>query len=233
VRRLAARGIALFCAALALGGCGDSASYRYKLTLSLDTPDGVKTGFNVVEIDYRAISIPGKGELHGVRGQALYLDLGPGRRRLIALLSRIRRSDDRPGETRWDQDEPTLLMAQLCLNDPRFDTWIEVVAKFEACQRPFKLTPHDLPDLVTFADVNDPKSVILVDPNNLAATLGPGVSWRSMTLQTTDAPLTKGIDEHLPWVKTYQKNIPISGMRIFESWHAPYISARSFILERQ
>ena len=26
-------------------GCGRSASYRYKLTLSLNTPDGVKTGF--------------------------------------------------------------------------------------------------------------------------------------------------------------------------------------------
>jgi hypothetical protein len=41
--------------------------------------------------------------------------------------------------------------------------------------------------LVTFADTNDPKSVMLVDPNNLSATLGPGVSWRSMTLEATDA----------------------------------------------
>jgi hypothetical protein len=41
--------------------------------------------------------------------------------------------------------------------------------------------------LVTFADTNDPTSVMLVDPNNLSATLGPGVSWRSMTLEATDA----------------------------------------------
>jgi hypothetical protein len=44
------------------------------------------------------------------------------------------------------------------------------------CGRPVAITPADLPDLVTFADTNDPKSVMLVDPDNLNATLGRGVS---------------------------------------------------------
>jgi hypothetical protein len=74
--------IAIVCLALALAGCGRSASYRYKRTLSLDTPDGVKTGFNVVQIDYWHVDFPMAGEPHKTLGQGIYLDLGPGRRPL-------------------------------------------------------------------------------------------------------------------------------------------------------
>ena len=86
----------------------------------------------------------------------------------------------------------------------------------ERCRQPLSIAPPDLPDLVTFADVNDPKSVMLVDPNNLNATLGPGVSWRSMTLEATDEPLSQGIDEHLPWVRAYAPNIEIRGVMAFD-----------------
>jgi hypothetical protein len=39
---------------LALAGCGPrpDASYRYKLTLKIQTPEGIKTGSNVVQLDY-------------------------------------------------------------------------------------------------------------------------------------------------------------------------------------
>jgi hypothetical protein len=41
---LALRILGVLCAVLALTGCvGRSATYRYKLTLSLSTPNGVKT----------------------------------------------------------------------------------------------------------------------------------------------------------------------------------------------
>jgi hypothetical protein len=68
------------------------------------------------------------------------------------------------------------------------------------------MVPLDaLPDLVTFAHANDPKTIELVDPTDLAATLGPGVSWRSVTLEATGywwfSSLTKDVDAHLPWVR--------------------------------
>ena len=94
MRSVAFRFCVFLCAGLALGGCGRSASYRYKLTLSLDTPDGVKTGFNVVEIDAFDVIIPARGIGHKPAGQALYVDLGPGRRPLVALLTRKRRATD-------------------------------------------------------------------------------------------------------------------------------------------
>jgi len=45
-----------------------------------------------------------------------------------------------------------------------------------------EIAPSDLPDLVTFADIKNPSSVIEVDPNDLQAALGPDVSWNKITL---------------------------------------------------
>jgi hypothetical protein len=102
------------------------------------------------------------------------------------------------------------VLEDVCLGGAGNLDWIETAIRFnERCRRPLPITPADLPDLVTFAEVNNPKSVMLVDPNNLSAMLGPGTSRRSMTLQVTDEALTTGIDEHLPWVRDYKLNMRI------------------------
>jgi hypothetical protein len=219
---LALRLVILLCSTLALTGCARSETYRYKLTLSLDTPNGIKTGFNVVELRYFDAIFPDRGEMHNTRGQALYIDLGQGKQPLIALLTHIRRDDEvaqngRPYHYRWLGDSPSFVLADVCLGGVGNLDWIQTAIRFnERCHQPFPITPADLPDLVTFADVNNPKSLMLVDPNNLGATLGQGVSWRSITLQVTDEPLTKGIDEHLPWIRGYQLNMRLPELRSFQ-----------------
>jgi hypothetical protein len=229
---VALRIIAFLCAASALAGCGRSETYRYKLTLSLDTPDRVKTGSNVVEINAFDVVIPARGIGHKTTGQALYVDLGAGRRPLIALLTRIRRATDPwPTFPGWGEDAPGEALANKCLGAKKPEDLINEVEATRKCGRPVAITTADLPDLVTFADVNNPKSVMFVDPNDLAATLGPGVSWRSMTLQATDEPLTKGIDEHLPWVRGYDPNIQISGIKAFDPLKT-YISRLDFIWDK-
>ena len=54
--------------------------------------------------------------------------------------------------------------------------YVDDVPRVARMRGPHKLTPADLPDLVTFADINDPKSVIEIDPNDLQATLGSNVT---------------------------------------------------------
>ena len=86
-----------------LAGCGKSESYRYKLTLAVNTPDGIKRGSSVVEVQFWDVSIPARGTMHKLRGQALYLDLGSGARPLIALLT----SQLHPkygNDLRWSRD---------------------------------------------------------------------------------------------------------------------------------
>jgi hypothetical protein len=224
--------IAVLCAALALAGCvGRSATYRYKLTLSLNTPDGVKTASNVVEINAFDVIIPARGIGHMTTGQALYVDLGADRRPLIALLTRIRRATDEwPTFRGWGEDAPGEGLANKCLGAKKPEDLLDEVEATRRCGRPVATTTADLPDLVTFADVNNPKSVMLVDPNDLSGTLGPGVSWRSMSLQATDEPLTRGIDEHLPWVRDYNPNIEVLGVK-FNSLKN-YINRRDFIREK-
>jgi hypothetical protein len=47
------------------------------------------------------------------------------------------------------------------------EDFIDDVPRLARLRGPRQITPADLPDLVTFADVKDPKSVIEVDPNDL------------------------------------------------------------------
>ena len=63
-----------------------------------------------------------------------------------------------------------------------------------------ELDPQDYPLLVTFTDITDPKTVKQVDPDNLVATFGPGVSLKRITLEITDEPVTEGkIEGVLGW----------------------------------
>ena len=82
----------MLCLALAVAGCSltdQTPAYRYRLTVEVDTPDGVKTGSSVIEVDTEVAggySIPTPGRVtNRVRGEAVTVDLGEGRV-LFALL---------------------------------------------------------------------------------------------------------------------------------------------------
>ena len=53
------------------------------------------------------------------------------------------------------------------------------------------------PMLVTFTDIDDPSSVQRVDPANLAASFGPGVTLKRITVEVTKDPVTTGIEKRL------------------------------------
>ncbi|WP_145662233.1 hypothetical protein [Bradyrhizobium stylosanthis] len=73
---------------------------------------------------------------------------------------------------------------------------------------PRKISPNDLPDLVTFADMGDPSSVIEVDRNDLQASVGANITLSEVTIESTDEPITRGIEHVLPWIPTYfEKNL--------------------------
>jgi len=190
----------------ALPSCGRTENYRYKLTLAVNTPTGVKRGSSVVEVLFRSVSFPDRGVMQELRGEALYLDLGPGARPLIALLTS--RLHPRYGKAmRWTPDAGPSdnLLAQLY--GPPLPDFMANISRIADMRGPHKITPDDLPDLVTFADISDPNTVIEVDPNNLQATLGPDVSWNEITLESTDEPITTGILTKLPWLPAHYRGM--------------------------
>jgi hypothetical protein len=164
---------------------------------------GGKRASSVVEALFYDVSFPERGSMHKLRGEALYLDLGPGAGPLIALLT----SQLHPKygkELRWTRDAGP---------DDNLLSWLygvalsagimDYVSQIARMRGPRQITAADLPDLVTFADIDDPKSVIEVDPNDLRATLGPNIAWHEITLESTDEPVTTGIEMKLPWLPAY------------------------------
>ena len=199
---------------LGLAGCGRSESFRYKLTLAVNTPDGVKRGSSVTEWHFWEVSIPERGTPHKLHGEALYLDLGPGARPLIALLTS--HLHEKPGGTVWDWPGDNVLSR--LYGALWRDDFMEGISRLAKMRGPRRITPAELPDLVTFADINDPKTVVEVNPNDLQATLGQNVTWNEITLEMTDEPVSKGIELKLPWLPAhFQKNLRLDGID-----HHPY-----------
>lgn len=196
--------MAMVLVAFALAGCWRSESYRYKLTLAVNTPEGIKRASSVVEVAFWEVSIPAKGIAHKLRGEALYLDLGPDARPLVALLTRQLRPYSR-GEYDWTPDGgPGITHMSRLLGIRSSADFMDTVARVASARGPHTISPDELPDLVTFADINDPKTVIEVNPNDLQATLGPNISWNEITLEVADEPITKrGLALKLPWIPAY------------------------------
>jgi hypothetical protein len=195
-----------------LAGCGKTESYRYKLTLAVNTPDGVKRRSSVVEVAFRDFSFPERGTAHRLRGEALYLDLGRGARPLIALLtSQLHPRPEKDWSWTRDAGPDTRQMSRLYNIAPSKD-FMDDVPRIAKMRGPRRITSADLPDLVTFADANNPSTVIEVDPNNLQAALGPNVAWSEITLESTDEPITNGLRTKLPWIEPYfQQNLRLDG----------------------
>jgi hypothetical protein len=199
---------------LGLAGCGRTESYRYKLTLAVNTPEGVKRASTVGEVRFRNVSIPERGTMNKLQGDALYLDLGHGAKPLIVLLTSRLASELRPkvvndrswqlGKPGWSlQTGPGIRQMSRIYGFALSEDFMDDVSRIARMRGPRAITPADLPDLVTFADINDPKSVIEVDPNDLQATLGPDITWNEITLESTSEPITRSIRTKLPWLQAY------------------------------
>ncbi len=221
-RRDVMRGMAAvpLAASLLLGGCDFGPpvyAYRYKLSIEMDTPQGRKSGSNVVEVRFQQRKGgAGTRSIRTVRGEALYLDLGDGRRPLIALLTSRVRPTDKPGHARarcWGDNAPFCWQKLYDFKATGFDDngYNPGLAELARQRGARPLPVSDLPDLVTFDDVDDPRTVKAVDPEAPYLALGDGVSFRTVTLEITDAPLTEGIEKRLGWLVGFSGNLAEPG----------------------
>ena len=176
--------------------------YRYRLTVEVKTPEGLRTGSSVIEVEQSMGRSAGSGFgkiiVRRVRGEAVAVDL-PGGQTLFALL----RSD-------IDVDWSARLMQMLApeIAGEAFEDVFDNVLMIESEVEVPRTWPANVvlpersayPIFVTFGDVDDPTSVELVDPDDLAATFGEGYALERITVQLTDEPVTTGIKERLGWL---------------------------------
>lgn len=182
-----------------LGGCGllGGNSYRFRMTVEVDTPQGLRTGSSVYEV--RARNLVGltpemADRQRSLKGEAVAVDL-PGGKTLFALLKTVN-----------SQRDDLTLMSMAAL-DPAFrNDWVECAQRIAwgyGIRSPAEVPQSDYPLLVTFHDTTDPKSVERVEPTSLAATLGPGYALRRITVEVTDKAVTTGIVKRLGWLGEY------------------------------
>jgi hypothetical protein len=176
--------------------------YRYRLTVEVETPEGVKTGSSVIEVrqSIGRTTMDGFGEqiYLRIRGEAVAVDLPDGRT-LYALL----RSG---GDVEWAARVIPLLSPD-AKDDNSLDDFLLLEGKQELPRRWTAQGPFNnvsaYPMMVTFGDLADPTSVELVDPDDLAATFGESVKLKRITAELTHDPVTTGIDERLGWLPNY------------------------------
>jgi hypothetical protein len=191
--------------ALPMAGCdtGPSYRYRYKLTLELEIDGQTRRAFNVVEDWGRTRSFPEASLVAGTIGEAMVIEVRPGRV-LVPLLSVITTVPDTARGGNWTHQRGLWKEFNIKYGVKREsnEDFIPFMKRWIGFRGEREWSLDDLPDLVTFDDVNDPRTVKLVDPRNLEASFGPGVSLKRATIAIVDnsTPLTKGIEKKLPWI---------------------------------
>lgn len=224
-------------AALLLSACGllstSLPTYRYRLTIEVDTPDGIRTGSSVYEVKTSRTSrfFPASPNHLSVkvRGEAVVVDLPNGA--LFAVVGQ-----DAAG---W-----RMLHANRHHNPDKFGFLDADAIKAFKKNRSKLVLPRNFktdqplsgdPQMVRFADEDDPASVVWVNPEQLDQAFGPGVKLRAVYVQITDDPVTTGIEKRLTWLPgMWGKDTSLDGIHhvaIFDNLASTRLGAGSFTTE--
>jgi hypothetical protein len=174
---------------LGLAACGQSYSWNQKLTVQVNTPQGVKTGASVIGIKVSSgqVGLSQTSASYRVTGEATVLEVAPGKY-LFALLGE--RSTNELATHTWAD--------QLPRNADEAWTKIETLREIRDVPR------AEYPLLVTFTDINDPKSVKEVKPDKFSEVFGAGYSLSAITLEITDEAVTGGsVEKLISWLNKY------------------------------
>lgn len=176
-------------------------SWNQKLTVEVETPEGIVSGSSVVKFTFentiRIGSIGGSNS--SVEGEATIVALPEGRFLFVLL--------GRPGA----MAEVSYKEAILGNPDARIKDIKRYHSKIEDIRERVPLDRSSYPLFVTFDDINDLTSVRVVDPNDLTATFGEGYGLKHITIEVVDENVTNGeIKKVLKWIYSVDSLIPRS-----------------------
>lgn len=208
-------GLSLFLSGCIVTAFMPSGSWRYRMTVEVETPEGLKTGSAVreVHVQQQPAPLPEMSPVKKtVKGEAVVVDLGE-RGQLYALL-RSERSVDYSYYVVYDAFPNPLILGD---NESLIQKSIRYYSNLEASKElPLSLYPM----LVTFTDPNDPSSVqpvfetmsehperkdakVTLKEDYFEALFGKGVRLRRITIEMTEDRVTWGIEKWLPWLSKY------------------------------
>ena len=176
---------------------------RYRLTVEVETPSGVRRGSAVREITLvTPPNIPfmlgESGSVWRIKGEAVPIEL-PGGRLLFALVVGENLNSLQP----TDQMSSLLQKNGSGLHEP-----IEIWSNSQR-QQNSKFGTF-MPMLITFENIKDKSTAKVVEPRALDEEFGPKIKLGKMIVERTDDPVTSGIEEYLPWMKN-ARNTTLDG----------------------
>jgi hypothetical protein len=177
-------------------------TFRYRLTISVETPDGLRAGSSVIEVKKSyGLQLNGGGDvIHTeVQGEGVFVDLGRGQHLVVTL------TDRSPSRTWGRKTGPRDAghLAELAF-EIRYDM-DKIAGDLAAAYKagPAELDSARLPLTVRFRDLMDPVTVEEVDPANLAASFGEGFRMLPATVELRVENLNATLDRRLPWLSQY------------------------------
>ena len=182
-RRTILAGLAGGMAAL-LAGCGllGGNKYRFRMTVEVETPQGLRSGSSVYEVSaWNEVGMDPSGRIRRMtlKGEAIVLDLPAG-----PVFVLLRTSGANPDIDLADASMATL--DQEYRND-----WVESAGRISGSwsTRRGEVPRADWPLMVRFRDIKDPTSVEPVDPDTIGV--------KRIVLETTSDEVTTGIEKRL------------------------------------
>jgi hypothetical protein len=174
-------------------------TYRYRLTIEIMTPDGLRSGSSVLEVLSSETTV-GLIEMRGVRsalrGEAVFVDLGQGRN-VVALL----------GGGPDASDEDTMFRMPVIAFGLEKLSWEQQQKALAGSLTGKSADVPDgaLPTLVTFSNVSDPTTARVVAPSDLQSAFGPGIRFNRAWIEMTKDTVTRGIEKNLPFLVTFRE----------------------------
>jgi hypothetical protein len=175
-------------------------TYRYRLSVEVETPDGLRSGSSVVEIRYQMFPklLTERDHISRVFGESVFVDLGQGKN-LVGLLASVPSGEDvdYPGRVvfqafQLDSNDPNTPRRLPQLRGKR-DLDIHHSGQYDVTQRL-------LPTFVTFRDPADFMSAKIAPPGLFGEIFGAGYELRDVSIELTDEPRTEKIQKLLPWL---------------------------------
>jgi hypothetical protein len=171
--------------------------HKYRLTVEVETPEGVKLASGVMAVHPdRSYS---RGGHTRTRGDAVFVDLG-GSKNLVALLAHLDKS--------VELDDMNYLALRAYNAAGR-------KVSFNDMNRMTGAVPVQgalIPVLVSFGDPGDPVTARAVQPDEVEAVLGKGIHLHGISAEVVPnglwpldlggpfgEPVTRGIEAKLPW----------------------------------
>ncbi len=203
--------------ALGLTGCETIGVYRFRLTVEIDTPRGVRSGSSVMQVRYGlSLNVNGGGQQADVDldGEGVFVDLGDGRHLVLVHGHPLLRSGA------WDQ---RFMPADVFFPDHSGPRQIRTLkASGGRLQGGADLTPEQIPSLATFErGTADPASARVVygkaigrvvdgaderekggHIDEIAQVFGPGHGLRRVRLDmvSADTPITRRLKATFGWL---------------------------------